>query len=100
MSNIHLDGGETSLIKALGFGGAPVSGSDLKTRLPGLNDTALLDTLQTLISVGYISSSTDLGSAEEIDRNSFFINPGYARQLKEAIDPSEPPTRSRRVRRE
>ncbi|HWL53577.1 MAG TPA: hypothetical protein VNQ90_14160 [Chthoniobacteraceae bacterium] len=100
MSNIHLDGGETSLIKALGFSGVPMSGTALQTRLSSMSEKTLFETLQTLISVGYVSSSRDLDVPEEVPRTSFFVNPGYARELKEAIDPSEAPTRSRRVRRE
>ncbi len=100
MSHIHLDGGETSVIRALGFGGSAISGRDLKGRVPTLGDAALFSTLQTLIAVGYIDAHPEISQAEEIETASFQVNPGYARELKEALDPKEPPTRSRRVRRE
>ena len=100
MSNINLDGGETSIIRTLGFGGAPIMGRDLKSRVGGIEDAELLDLLQTLIAIGYVCASRDLSRVEDLDRTTFFTNPGYAKELKEALDPraKEPPTR--RVRRQ
>ncbi len=99
MSNINLDGGETSLIRALGFGGAPLGGRELKTRLTGIGDSELFEILKTLIALGYVSSSQDIAQAADLDRTSFFINPGYAKELKEALNP-RPPEPTRRVRRQ
>ncbi len=100
MSNINLDGGETSVLRTLGFGGAPMMGRDLKSRLAGMGDAELFEILQTLIAVGYVCASRDLSRVEDIDRATFFTNPGYAKDLREALDPraKEPPTR--RVRRQ
>jgi len=100
MSNINLDGGEVSIIRTLGFGGAPMMGRDLKSRMSGMEDAELYDILQTLIAVGYVCANRDLSRVEDIDRATFFTNPGYAKELKEALDPraKEPPTR--RVRRQ
>jgi len=100
MSNINLDGGETSLIRTLGFGGAAMMGRDLKSRMAGMGDAELFDMLQTLIALGYVCANRDLSRAEDVDRTTFFTNPGYAKELKEALDPraKEPPTR--RVRRQ
>jgi len=99
MSNISLDGVEISIIKALGFGGAPMMGSDLKTRIPGIGRSELFDILQTLSAVGFVSINRDLGSAEDVDRAMFFVNPGYAKDLQEAIDP-EPQRPQKRTRRQ
>lgn len=100
MSNINLDGGETSVIRTLGFGGAPITGRDLKSRVGGMGDAELFEILRTLVSVGYVSSNRELDRVEDLDRASLFVNPGYAKELKEALDPhpKEPPTR--RVRRQ
>jgi hypothetical protein len=100
MSNINLDGGETSLIRTLGFGGAPMMGRDLKLRLQGMGDAEIVEILKTLIAIGYVSANRDIDRVEDLDRASFFVNPGYARELKEALDPraKEPPTR--RMRRQ
>lgn len=100
MSSIHLDGGETSVIRSLGFGGSPISGSDLKTRVPGLGEQELFEILETLVALGYICSTRELARRDEIDRSTFFINPGYSRELKDALDPRPRLRESRRVRRE
>ena len=99
MSNINLDGAEVSVIKTLGFGGAPMMGSDLKSRLAGIGGSELLDLLQGLINCGYVSCNRDLGGTEDIDRGAFFVNPGYTKDLREAIDP-QPKEPNRRVRRQ
>jgi len=98
MSNINLDGGERSVIRTLGFGGAQMTGKELKSRLGGIDDASLLDILKTLIVLGYISANRELRREEEVAGASFFVNPGYARDLKEAMEPKAPP--SRRVRRQ
>lgn len=100
MSSINLDGGETSVIRSLGFGGSPILGRDLKSRLSGVGDAELFEILETLIAIGYVSSSRDIARVEDLDRTSFFINPGYAKELKEALDPRTKEAPSRRVRRQ
>lgn len=99
MSKINLDGGETSIIRALGFSGAPMSGRDLKGRVERMSDNALTESLKTLISIGYITSTPDLDLVEDLDKTVFAVNTGYSKDLKEAIEPSraEP---TRRVRRQ
>jgi len=98
MSNINLDGAETSVIKTLGFGGAPMRGSDLKSRLVGIGKDELFSILQCLVDCGYVSCNRDLEKVEDVDRTTFFVNPGYAKELREAIDP-EPKETNKRVRR-
>ena len=99
MSNINLDGAEVSIVKTLGFGGAPMMGSDLKTRVAGIGKAELFEILQGLINCGYVSCNRDLSTVEDIDRAALFVNPGYAKDLKEAIDPEqkEPTRRVRRI---
>ena len=74
-------------------------GRDLKARLSGMGDKELCDILMTLTSVGYVSSSQDIESKEDVVKASFFVNPGYAKDIKEAIDPEPKPT-NKRVRRQ
>lgn len=74
-------------------------GSDLKSRVPAIGARELFDILQTLSSVGFVSTNRDLGSVEDLDRAMFFVNPGYAKDLQEAIDPEPKPT-NKRVRRQ
>lgn len=100
MSNINLDGGEISVIRALGFGGAPMLGADLKSRVGSLGEAELFEILQTLGALGYISSSPELSGMGEVDKTQFYVNPGYARDLKEALDPQAAPRKPRRMRRE
>lgn len=98
MSTINLDGGEISIIRALGFAGTQMLGRDLKSRVDRMNDSALSECLQTLIAVGYVSASPDFDRAEDLDRTQFSVNSGYAKALREAIDPQPEPTkRQRRV---
>lgn len=98
MSKINLDGGEISIIRALGFSGTQMLGRDLKGRAGGMSDGDLADCLSTLISLGYVTSTPDLDAGEEIDKVAFAVNSGYAKALREAIEPEERPTK--RVRRQ
>ncbi len=100
MSSINLDGGETSIIKALGFGGAPVNGKDLYERCSGLEEAEFVDTLKGLIMFGYVScDESSLQTMENVEKARFHVNSGYSRELKETLNP-QPKKKSRRVRRE
>lgn len=97
MSKINLDGGETSIIRALGFAGTPMPGSDLKGRVGRMRPSDLADTLKTLITLGYVVATPDLDDADDFDAVMFAVNTGYSKALQEAIDPpQEPPKRVRR----
>jgi len=98
MSKINLDGGEISIIRALGFSGAPMPGRDLKGRIERMSDNDLADTLKTMIALGYISATPDLDRAEDLEKVAFSVNSGYAKALKETIEPTQEPTK--RVRRQ
>ena len=100
MSSINLDGGETSIIKALGFGGAPVSGEDLFERCAGLEEAEFIDTLKGLIMFGYVScDESSIQTMDDAAKAKFHVNSGYTRELKETVNP-QPKKKSRRVRRE
>jgi len=98
MSKINLDGGEISIIRGLGFSGAPMTGCDLKGRIGRMSDGDLTECLKTLIALGYVTSSPDLDCVEDLEKVALAVNSGYAKMLKEAIDPEPEPTkRQRRV---
>ena len=98
MSKINLDGGEISIIRGLGFSGPPMTGRDLKGRIERMSDNDLAESLKTLITLGYITSNPDLDRVEDLEKVAFAVNSGYAKVLKEAIDPEPEPTkRQRRV---
>lgn len=100
MSSINLDGGETSIIRALGFGGAPVNGEVLYERCTGFEEAEFVDTLKGLIMFGYVScDESSLQTMEDVAKAKFQVNSGYTRDLKEAVNP-QPRKKSRRVRRE
>ncbi len=99
---IHLDGGEVQMIKALGTSGSNVDGETLIERVSGVEEAEFIDTLQGLITMGYVlTDKNSLHSYEDVKHGTFHVNSGYAKALREAVDPRfRPQTKSRRVRRE
>jgi hypothetical protein len=98
MSTINLDGGEVGIIRALGFSGSPVAGADLKGAVGGMSENDLIESLKTLMALGYVTSSADLDRAEDFDKMAFAVNSGYAKALREALDPKpQPNKRQRRI---
>ena len=98
MSKINLDGGEISIIRALGFSGSPMQGRDLKGRIGRMSDSDLADCLKMMIALGYISATPELDDAKDLDKAAFTVNSGYARALKEAMEPTQ--ETNKRVRRQ
>ena len=98
---IQLDGAEISVLKAIGIGGGEVDGATLLQRCKGLDMNALIDTLKGLIDVGYVDADVNsFYSKQEVERANFRVNSGWSKDLDEAIDPTEEPKKSKRVRRE
>ncbi len=98
--DIQLDGGEISVIKALGTGGGEVTGEVLLTRISSMSVHEMADVLKSLIMMGYVDADKrSFHGEEEFKATNFHVNSGYARDLREALDP-QPEQRSRRVRRE
>jgi hypothetical protein len=102
---INLDGGEKEILKAVGTGGAPISGKHLLDCVVGMEEAELISTIKGLLMMGYLLADKqsfhdlkDVGAAE------FRLNAGYARDLKEALDPrlkrERKEQKNRRVRRE
>lgn len=100
-SNINLDGTETTVIKAIGIGGAEVDGPTLFSRCKGLDVNDFLDTLKGLIDVGFVEAdSSSFYSLDATEKMTFKVNSGYEKALREALDPSPVEKKSTRVRRE
>ncbi len=98
---LNLDGGEISVIKALGTGGGEVRGDDLISRVSDLDAAEIIDTLKGLIMLGYVSADDKaFHSLKDMEKVHFHVNSGYAKDLKEAIDPQPEQRKSKRVRRE
>jgi hypothetical protein len=103
--DINLDGGEKDILKAIGTSGAPISGRQLLERAAGMEEAEFISTLKGLLNVGYVlADSQSFHGFKDIENAEFRINAGYARDLKEALDPrlkrERNEVRSRRVRRE
>ncbi len=99
--DIQLDGTEISVIKALGIGGSEIDGETLRERCSDLEKAELVDTLKGLIQMGYVDADNDsFYDSKGMDKEHFRVNSGYAKALKEALDPRPEIRKSKRVRRE
>ena len=97
---LNLDGGEITLLKALGLSGAPMAGKFLLERSHEMETGELIDTLEGLISMGYVlSSKVNVRNVADLENAFFRVNPSYAQSLRDSITPSrnrEAPQRRRR----
>lgn len=100
-NEIQLDGGEITIIKALGITGSEITGEELMTRVPELMEAELIDSIKGLIMMGYVVADRQaFYDKEGLEQTKFYVNSGYAKDLKEAMDPNNDRPRSKRVRRE
>jgi len=84
---IKLDGGEITVVKALGLSGTPIKGKMLLEKVE-LEPAELVDTLSGLIELGYVlSSKVNVQNTDDIERSAFRVNPSYSRDLKDALTP-------------
>lgn len=98
---INLDGTELTVIKALGIGGSEIDGATLMMRCDSLDVAELIDTVKGLMDLGYVDGDSDcFYSKEQLEEAHFRVNSGYAKDLKDALDPRPEPRKSKRVRRE
>jgi hypothetical protein len=89
MREMKLSGGEITLLKALGLSGTPVQGKQLIARAGELEPAEFLDTLDGLVSAGYvISNKVNIRLMEDVEHAFFRVNASYARDLRDAINPS------------
>jgi hypothetical protein len=98
---LSLDGAEISIIKTLGIGGSEMQGETLLEKMPELHVAELASVLKGLVAMGYINAdSSSFHSEDEFKKTHFQVNPGYSKDIREALDPQPTKPKSRRVRRE
>ncbi len=99
--DINLDGGEISVIKAIGLSGTELNGEDLMKKVPDQEAAELIETLQGLIMMGYVEC--DGGALHDIETFKHYIfrvNSGYSKDLRDALNPQRAEPKSKRIRRE
>jgi hypothetical protein len=99
---INLDGGEISIIKALGSSSSEMLGGDLIEKVSiDLAPAEVIDTIKGLMAMGYVDADkSSFYSVDDLKPIYFRINSGYAKDLRDAISPQPAQTKSKRVRRE
>ena len=81
---LNLSGGEIALLKTIGLSGAPVFGKLLVQRVGDVETAEFLDTLEGLISLGYVlSDKVNLRTMEDVERAVFRVNASYAHRSEE-----------------
>jgi hypothetical protein len=103
--DINLDGGEKEMVKAIGINSASISGKQLLSTVVGMEEAEFLSTLKGLLNFGYILADKQaFHDLKDVEAAEFRVNAGYARDLKEALDPrlkrERKEQKGRRVRRE
>ena len=85
---IKLDGGEITLLKTLGLSGSQMYGKLLLDRLKEMETAELIDTLNGLMSLGYVlSNKVNLRLRDDVERAYFRVNSAYAKDLRDALSP-------------
>ena len=99
MREMKLSGGEITLLKALGLSGTPVQGKQLVARVGELEPAEFLDTLDGLVSAGYVTSNkVNIRLMEDVEKAFFRVNPAHTKALQEAVNPSRKRERERQDR--
>jgi hypothetical protein len=97
---ISLDGGEITLLKRIGLSGAQMYGKLLVDQLEDAETAQFMETLIGLIDQGYvISNKVNIRLIEDVERAFFRVNPTYATDLRDAVNPSRKRERERTQRR-
>ena len=86
---IQLNGGEITILKAIGLSGSAIGGKFLLDRIEEVEAGEFIDTLDGLLAMGYLlSTKVNIRTLEDVERASFRVNPSYAHDLKGALDPN------------
>ena len=86
---IQLNGGEITILKAIGLTGAAMGGKFLLDRIEEVEAGEFIDTMEGLLAMGYVlATKVNIRTLEDIQRASFRVNPSYAHDLKDALDPN------------
>ncbi len=98
---INLDGGEISILKAIGSSGQ-ISGKLLVSKVGDLSESEFVNTLSGLISQDFVvSNRVNIRSLADAETSFFRINPSVAKDLRGAMKPGlrRDEDRGRRQRR-
>lgn len=96
---ISLTGGEITVLKTIGLGGAPMSGANLLQKVDDLGEAEVIDILQGLMAQDYIlSSKLSIRRIDDVKDSSFRVSPTNSRELRHAISPSHDRAQSRERR--
>ena len=97
---INLSGSEIELLKIMGLSGGTVFGKLLVDHVGEMEPAEFIDTLDGLISLGYVlSDKVNLRTIEDVEKANFRVNASYARDLRDAIHPGRRREQARRRRR-
>jgi hypothetical protein len=97
---INLSGGEITILKTIGLSGAAMAGKVLVERADDLETSELIDTLDGLLTMGYVlSNRPNIRSTEDLGRAFFRVNPSYAKELRDVMQPARRQAREQRERR-
>lgn len=97
---IKLDGGEITILKTMGISGTPILGKILIERIEGMESAEFLDTLDSLISLGYVTANkVNLIKMEDVEAAVLRVNPSYSHDLRDALNPSKRRDQDRTRRR-
>ena len=96
---IKLNGGEISILKKVGLSGSPLLGKLLIDRIEEMETGEFLDTLSGLIDLNYVlANKVNIRLMEDVEKASFRVNPSYAKDLQDAVNPSRKRERERTER--
>ena len=85
---IKLDGGEITILKALGLSGNQMYGKMLIERTGEMAPAEFLETLDGLVTMGYVlSNKVNVRLIEDAERAVFRVNSAYARDLRDSMHP-------------
>jgi hypothetical protein len=85
---IQLSGGEITILKAIGLTNTAMGGKFLVDRIEEVEAGEFIDTLRGLMAMGYLlSTKVSIRTLQDVERASFRVNPSYAHDLKDALDP-------------
>ena len=86
---IQLNGGEITILKAIGLSGSAMGGKFLLDRIEEVEAGEFIYTLGGLMAMGYLlATKVNIRTLEDVERASFRVNPSYAHDLKGALDPN------------
>ena len=86
---IQLNGGEIAILKAIGLSGSAMGGKFLLDRIEEVEAGEFIDTLGGLVAMGYLlATKVNIRTLEDVEHASFRVNPSYAHDLKDALDPA------------